>query len=212
MYYASVGDAAFLDPVDDAGDAFDLNAIPFASAAETMANSAEDFFDRLLGDARSCNPTALSNEKFRELVAKGWPGAREILERCAASKTVAPRVGLSSRVGTIRRAPTLTVAPLATLTDEPRPFGAAPVNGRGPLPLRAAPLPSASSMPSQFGPAPFRAPSTMVAPDLQVVANYNTQAGPRVMQQAPQAEGMSNTTMLIIGGAVLAGLFFFSRK
>jgi len=174
MYYASVGDAAFLDAIADRA----------SQAVDDVVSSVKSEGERVV---------------------------QETIATISPSRP-APRVGLSSRVGTIRRAPSLTVAPFTALTDEPRPFGAAPVNGRGPLPLRAAPLPSASSMPSQFGPAPFRAPSTMVAPDLQVVANYNTQAGPRVMQQAPQAEGMSNTTMLIIGGAVLAGLFFFSRK
>lgn len=170
MYYASVGDAAFLD---------------------SIADRATEAFDDLTSSAKS----------EAERVAK------ETIATIVPS-TPAPRVGLSSAVRGPRTP--IVAVPRPVLSGEPRPFGAAPLGGRGPLPLTTAPLRSVSDQPTPMGAAPFRAAPAMVTPDLVVVPEYNQQ-GPRVMASAAPA-GMSTGTMVAIGAVVLVGLYFATQK
>lgn len=74
-----------------------------------------------------------------------------------------------------------------------------------------APLPAVSSQLQPLGAAPFRGPSLQVAPTF-AVAEAPSMARPVMFAQAapPQAGGGMGTPLLI-GAAVLAGLFLFSK-
>ena len=137
-----------------------------------------------IGDAVS----SAADDVISSAKSEGQKIVSDAVAFVAPSSAPAPRAGLSSRVASVsRRAPSFVAAPLPSVSSEPTPLGA----------------------------APFRAPSRMVGPSLTVVPAFQPPATPTFMASAEQAapsQGMSGTTMLVIGAAVLGGLYLFSRK